>query len=218
MALIRSLCVMATVEPYTIRLANPEDDAAIARLVVEGFVDQFIPIFGGDSKVTREIMRRWVELEHSCGGVRSLVTDSGGHEDRIVASVGVRTTESQDSVLAKGLWRSLKNNLGILRAFWATTLLSHPHYSSRPDEAYVERLVVTEDYKKQGLARNLLHRAESLGRESDKTYIGLHVSGNSTPAINLYTAEGYKEVSRQRSLTTGYFLGVKEWLYLRKTL
>ena len=206
---------MDTIEPFTIRLAKPGDDPAIAALVVEGFLDQFVPVFGGDWGVSNEIMKRWVELEHACGGVKSLVTDSG---DRVVASVGVRTAESQDPILARGLWRSLKDNLGFLRAIWATTLLSYPQYSSRPDEAYVERLVVSQNHKKQGMARNLLHRAESLGREADKTSVGLHVSGNNTPAINLYENEGYEEVSRQRSLMTGHFLGVREWLYLRKTL
>ncbi len=206
---------MATIEPFTVRLANPEDDPVIAALVVEGFLDQFIPVFGEDRGVSNEIMRRWVELEHACGGVKSLVTASG---DRVVASVGVRTAESQDSVLAQGLWRALKSNLGLIRAAWATILLSYPRYSPRPAEAYVERLVVTEDYKKQGMARDLLHEAESLGREAGKTSVGLHVSGNNTPAIKLYEDEGYEEISRQRSITTGYFLGIRDWRYLRKTL
>ncbi len=207
--------VMATVEPYTIRLARPSDDPAIAALVVEGFLDQFVPIFGGAREISNKMMQRWVELEHASGGVRSLVVESDG---RVVASVGVRAEESQEAVLARGLWKNLRRNLGVIRALWATTLLAHPRYTPRPSEAYVERLVVSPEHRKQGIARDLLHRAESMGRDAEKRTVGLHVSGNNEPAIRLYKGEGYTEVSRQRSLLTGYFLGIREWLYLKKDL
>jgi ribosomal protein S18 acetylase RimI-like enzyme len=206
---------MAAVEHYTIRLATPDDDPAIAALVVEGFLDQFVPVFGDDPGVSGRIMEKWVGLEHTSGGVRSLVAETEGE---IVASVGVRTSESQDSVLARGLWRIFRRNLGLPRAVWATTLLSSPRYAARPSEAYVERLVVSRDHRGRGVARSLLHRAESLGGEAEKKTVGLHVSGNNEPAIGLYDDEGYAEVSRQRSLLTGYFLGIREWLYLRKEL
>lgn len=34
-------------EQFTVRLARPDDDQAIAALVVEGFLDQFRHVFGG---------------------------------------------------------------------------------------------------------------------------------------------------------------------------
>ncbi|MGF1472652.1 MAG: GNAT family N-acetyltransferase [Rubrobacteraceae bacterium] len=206
---------MTTVEPLTIRPAEPGDDPAIAALVVEGFLDQFIPIFGGVREVSNKIMQKWVELEHASGGVRSLVAESG---DEVVASVGLRAEEAHEEVLARGLWKALRRNLGLLRAFWATALLSYPRYTPRPTEAYVERLVVTPAYRQRGIARKLLHRAENMGREADKETVGLHVSENNEPAIQLYKNEGYVESSRQRSLMTGYFLGIREWIYLKKTL
>ncbi len=206
---------MTAVEPFAVRLAKPGDDPAIAALVVEGFLDQFVPVFGNTREVSNKIMEKWVELEHASGGVRSLVVES---DDKVVASVGVRADESHEAIMARGLWRNLQRNLGLVRAFWATILLSHPRYSPKPSEAYVERLVVTEEYRNQGMARRLLHRSESIGREAGKETIGLHVSGNNEPAIRLYEDEGYVEVSRQRSLMTGYFLGIREWLYLKKIL
>jgi ribosomal protein S18 acetylase RimI-like enzyme len=48
--------------------------------------------------------------------------------------------------------------------------------------------------------------------------MGLHVSGSNLPALKLYEACGYQEISRQRSLFTGYFLGIWDWLYLQKKL
>ena len=56
---------MTTVEPYTIRLARPDDDAVIAALVVEGFIDKFRPVFGKRMDHSVRIMERWVSLEHA---------------------------------------------------------------------------------------------------------------------------------------------------------
>ncbi|CAN5900148.1 GNAT family N-acetyltransferase [soil metagenome] len=206
---------MTAVEPYAARLATPEDDPAIGTLVVEGFLDQFVPVFGHSRERSDRIMTKWVELEHASGGVQSLVIES---DRKVVGSVGVRAGESHESILSRGLWRNLQRNLGLMRALWATMLLSYPRYTARSTEAYVERLVVTEQCRNQGMGRELLLRAETLGRRSGKETVGLHVSGNNQPAIQLYIDEGYVEVSRQRSIMSGYFLGIQEWLYMKKVL
>jgi GNAT superfamily N-acetyltransferase len=206
---------MSAVEPFTIRLARPEDEAAIAGLVVEGFLDKFRPIFGKQMDHSIRVMERWIQLEHAAGGVSSLVSESAGE---ITASVGVRTGSGSDDALSRGLWRVLIRNLGLLRTLWATTLLSYPRYTSTPREAYVERLVVAPEFRNKGMARGLLSSAENLARGQDKQFIGLHVSGTNLPALKLYESAGYLEVSRQNSLLTGRFLKIRTWIYLRKEL
>ncbi len=203
--------------PFTVRPAEPRDNPAIAGLVVEGFLDKFRPIFGRGMDQSVKIMERWVRLEHALGGVSSLVVE-GPAPEGITASIGVRTGGSDDDALTRGLWRALRQNLGFLRASWAATLLSYPRYAASSSEAYVERLVVTPEYRQQGLARALLDAAEVLAHESGKETIGLHVDGTNLPALKLYEAYGYEESSRQRSLLTGYFLGIRDWLYLQKIL
>jgi ribosomal protein S18 acetylase RimI-like enzyme len=204
-------------EQFTIRLAGPEEDAAIATLVVEGFLDKFRPIFGKRMDRSVKIMEKWVGLEHTSGGVTSLVIE-GYSATELVGSVGVRTAESREDVLAHGLWRTLSRNLGFPHALWATTLLSYPRYSSTSSEAYVERLVVAPAFRRHGMARRLLSAAEDLARDSGKRTVGLHVSATNVPALRLYEDEGYEEISRQRSYLTGYFLGIRDWLYLKKEL
>ena len=135
-----------------------------------------------------------------------------------MASVGVRTGHSDDEALSRKLWGVLRDQLGLLPAFRSAALLSYPRYNPIKTEAYIERLVVSEDYKRQGLAGSLIHKAETLGREAEKSSIGLHVSGVNHPALRLYEAEGFEEISRQRSRMTGYSLGIKDWLYLKKGL
>ncbi len=204
-------------EQFTVRLATAGDDPAIAALVVDGFLDKFRPIFGSRVDRALRIMEKWVILEHASGGVTSLVTD-GYATSELAGSVGVRTAPSREDVLARGLWRTLNRNLGLPRTLWATTLLSYPRYTYTASEAYVERLVVSPSFRRQGIARLLLTAAEDLARETGKESVGLHVSGNNLTALRLYEAEGYKEVGRQRSLLTGYFLDIRQWLYLRKEL
>ena len=51
-----------------------------------------------------------------------------------------------------------------------------------------------------------------------KSTIGLHVSGGNIPALRLYESYGYEEISEQRSVLTGYFLGIRNWQYLRKEI
>lgn len=200
---------------FGIRKATPEDDRVIANLVVEGFVDKFRPVFRGRLDRAAEIMERWVSLEHAIGGVSSLIVYRDGEP---VASVGVRTGHSDDEALSRKLWSVLREQLGLLPAVRSAALLSYPRYTPIKTEAYVERLVVSGDFKRRGVARSLLHEAEDLGREAGKTSIGLHVSGSNAPALGLYEAEGYEEVSRQRSRLTGYSLGIRDWLYLKKRL
>ncbi|MGB3682366.1 MAG: GNAT family N-acetyltransferase [Rubrobacteraceae bacterium] len=206
---------MPDIQPFTVRPALPEDGPRIAELVVEGFVDKFRPVFGDRRELSVGIMEKWVELEHSAGGVRSLVIESDGE---VVASVGVRLEESDEDLVARGLWKTLRRALGTLRTLWATTLLSYPSYSARSSEAYVERLVVAPGHRNRGMARSLLHSAEELARQTGKETVGLHVSGNNEAAMKLYEDESYTEASRQRSLLTGYFLGVRNWLYMKKKL
>ena len=204
-------------EQFTVRLAGAEEDPAIASLVVEGFLDKFRPVFGRRMDRSVKVMEKWIRLEHASGGVTSLVIE-GYAPGEIAASVGVRTADSREDVLARGLWQTLTRNLGFPRALWATTLLSYPRYSSTSSEAYIERLVVSPDFRRQGMARRLLLAAEDLARDAGKASVGLHVSGNNLAALRLYEGEGYEEVSRQRSLLTGYFLNIKDWLYLQKRL
>lgn len=204
-------------EQFTVRHSVPEDDPAIAALVVEGFLDKFRPVFGRRMDRALRIMEKWVSLEHASGGVVSLVTE-GYDPSEVAGSVGVRTGTSREDILARGLWRSLTRNLGFARAVWATTLLSYPRYTAKPTEAYVERLVISPSFRRQGMARRLLAAAEDLARESGKETVGLHVTGANLNALRLYEAEGYVEISRQRSLLTAYFLDIREWLYLKKEL
>src|ERR1044071_10417679 len=120
-------------EQFTVRLAGPDEDPAIAALVVEGFLDKFRPVFGRRMDRSVKIMERWISLEHASGGIITLVIEGFGVGE-LAGSVGVRTADSRDDILARGPWRTLNPNLGFPRALWATTLLSYPRYTPTSSE------------------------------------------------------------------------------------
>ena len=127
-------------EQFTVRLARPEDDPAIAALVVEGFIDKFGPCSAADGSFAQghgavdrsrarlrrrnlagdRRVRRWGDRrQHRCEDSRL----QGGHP----RPRSVEGSHPQPRPSARGLW--------------ATTLLSYPTYSSISSEAYIERLV-----------------------------------------------------------------------------
>ena len=164
-----------------------------------------------------KVMERWIRLEHISGGVTSLVVE-GYADGEIAGSIGVRTEVSREDILARGLWRALTRNLGFPRAVWATTLLSYPTYSSVSLGSLHRTAGDLPSFRRQGMARRLLSAAEDLARDAGKKSVGLHVTGNNLGALRLYEAEGYVEVSRQRSLIAAWFMDIREWLYLKKEL
>lgn len=200
---------------YTVRLARPDDDAVIAGLVVEGFLDKFRPVFGKRLEDSIRVMEDWIRLERIYAGGASLVVES---DTEITAAVGIREYGADEVALSRELLASLREHLGLLYAWRAALLLSYPQHNIRRDEAYVERLVVSSGYHRQGMARAMLSGAEDWGREHGKERLGLQVSGVNFPALRLYEDHGLQETSRQTSLLTRTALGIKDWLYLEKPL
>src|ERR671914_1064733 len=172
-------------EQFTVRLARPDDDQAIAALVVEGFLDQFRHVFGGRMDRSLKVMERWIRLEHTSGGVTSLVVE-GYADAEIAGSIGVRTEVSREDILARGLWRALTRNLGFPRALWATALLSYPTYSSKTSEAYIERLVISPSFRRQGMARRLLSAGGGPPQGAGEKALGPPVEGEKPGALRAY--------------------------------
>ena len=58
--------------------------------------------------------------------------------------------------------------------------------------AYIQTIEVDPTFRRRGIARELLCRAEESAREAHATYIWLHVDENNTAAIALYQSCDYQ--------------------------
>lgn len=75
---------------------------------------------------------------------------------------------------------------------------SHEEVLASPNVGYVKRVIVAPDYRKLGLARQLmLHIIEYGRRELALTAIDLHVWEQNIPAIRLYESLGFEVQHRE---------------------
>ncbi len=81
-------------------------------------------------------------------------------------------------------------------AIWART------WSDEPDDgttefAHISDFVVLPEYRRHGLARQLLARAEEYARSEGAIWLRLGVKGGNAPAYAFYARAGFEEFSSQ---------------------
>ncbi len=65
--------------------------------------------------------------------------------------------------------------------------------------AYIQTIEVDPAFRRRGIARELIRRAEESAREARATYIWLHVDETNAGAIALYQGCGYQRHGRHES-------------------
>lgn len=73
------------------------------------------------------------------------------------------------------------------------------------DEGYIDNIAVREEYRRQGVAGELLGAFLRFGK-ANLAFLTLEVRASNEPAIALYTKYGFKEVGRRK----GYYDAPKE--------
>ncbi len=79
-------------------------------------------------------------------------------------------------------------------------------------------MAVLGPYRRRGVARALLARAEDEARIRRKRYLGLYVSGSNQAAQQLYLRAGFFNHHVRRSLWAGLILHQRTWVFMRKDL
>lgn len=64
---------------------------------------------------------------------------------------------------------------------------------------YLTNIAVLPEYRRLGIAKELLRRIISLGENEDMEFISLEVRESNLVAINLYESLGFKEVGMRRN-------------------
>jgi [ribosomal protein S18]-alanine N-acetyltransferase len=63
--------------------------------------------------------------------------------------------------------------------------------------AYIQTLEVSPEFRRSGIARELLSRLEESARKAGAAAIWLHVDAENEPAIRLYESHGYQKQGRE---------------------
>ncbi len=176
---------------WAIRAATRADAEEIGALVANGLAAKVTPAFGERgasalaSLVSRDVHRP---------AIRYVVADVDGE---VVGSARLAVAQEipPDGMrqLAKAIgWQ------GAIRGSFVLGMFSHPRLGA--DEAYIEELVVRDDWRRRGIACDLLAECESLTRAAGKSRVTLWTAAWNTPAITLYERQGFRVVRRRRTL------------------
>lgn len=199
----------------TIRPARLDDIALILELHREAFADKFGGAFGPDAtdRGVAALAAAWRRQ----GPIALRGMFIAEYEGRVIGTTTVRTWEmtSDDGGAAEiafhqelGLWRAI-------RSLFALSLLDH---QIERREGFVTDVAVLAPYRRGGVARALLARAEQEAQLRNKRFLGLYVSARNEGARALYHSLGFYDVRVRRSLLAWLIFGQGRWVYMRKDL
>jgi ribosomal protein S18 acetylase RimI-like enzyme len=139
------------------------------------------------------------------------------HEGQVIGTTTLRTWEmsGDDSGAAELAFHEELGLWGAARSLFALSLLDH---RIERGEGFVTDVAVLEPFRRSGVARSMLARAEQEARLRAKRFLGLYVSARNEAARRLYLDLGFRQVRVRRSFLAWLFFGHGRWLYLRKDL
>lgn len=87
----------------------------------------------------------------------------------------------------------------------------------KPDGAYIEHIAVDASVRGRGIGEMLLAKGQEDLKKMGYSSLSLAVAkGN--PAKHLYDREGFQDIIYKKTPFQGYFIGVKEWIFMEKRL
>jgi ribosomal protein S18 acetylase RimI-like enzyme len=201
--------------PVTIRAARLDDIGPILALHREAFADKFGSAFGrgGAERGVGALAAAW--RRQGPVAMRGMLVAE--HEGQVIGTTTVRTWEmgGDDGGAAELAFQEELGLWGAMRSLFALSLLDH---RIERGEGFVTDVAVLAPYRRGGVARALLARAEQEARLRAKRFLGLYVSASNEGARALYRDLGFSELRVRRSLLAWLIFGQGRWLYMRKEL
>ncbi|NTU82709.1 MAG: GNAT family N-acetyltransferase [Chloroflexales bacterium] len=207
--------VAAGTLPVLIRPARLDDIGLILELHREAFADKFGGAFGDGAtdRGVAALAATW--RRQGSAALRGMFVAE--HEGLVIGTTTVRTWEmvTDDGGAAElafheelGLWRAA-------RSLFALSLLDH---KIERREGFITDVAVLAPYRRGGVARALLSRAEQEATLRGRRFLGLYVSTRNEGARGLYRRLGFYDVRVRRSLMAWMIFGQGSWVYMRKDL
>ncbi|EFO81997.1 GCN5-related N-acetyltransferase [Oscillochloris trichoides DG-6] len=198
-----------------IRPAYLDDVPAILALHRTAFADTFGGAFGHAQmdRGVQALATTW--QRQGDAAMRGMLVAE--HEGHLIGTTTMRTCEmgNYDAAIAEAVFQEVLGSWGAMRSMFALSLLDHQidHH-----EGFLTDVAVVEGYRRSGVARSLLIRAEEEARARHKRFLGLYVSARNTSAINLYHQLGFVHATTRHSFFAWLFFGQGTWYYMRKSL
>lgn len=202
-------------ESLTIREARSEDIDGFVKVLMRIYKGKFKTIFGSKIKEGQSALSQEMKTRKSLEGNLIAIIDG-----LIVGAVILKTKETKQN-----FFQTLKiflNNLGIyggLRAFFVGGY--HQSISERfisRDGCYVENLFILPEFRKKGIGKRLMQRAEEFAREKNKKFMYGFAEVSNISARKLDTKSGFKEIRIKKSILTKIFFDIPAWVYEKKLL
>jgi ribosomal protein S18 acetylase RimI-like enzyme len=205
----------ATALPIDIRPARMRDIYPMLSLHREAFADKFGAAFGvrGMARGIEAMAEAW--RRQGSAALRGMLV--AYVDDQVVGTTTLRTWEmgSDNTGAAEMAFHQVLGTWGVLRSTFALSLVDHQIDRA---EGFISDVAVLGPYRRHGVARALLARAEEEARIRRKRYLGLYVSGSNQAAQQLYLRAGFTTRRIRRSLWAGLILHQRTWVYMRKEL
>ncbi len=198
-----------------IRPARMEDIDPILTLQREAFADKFGGAFGQGNieKGVIALAASW--RRQGPAAMRGmLVAEADG---TIVGTTTLRTSAmgNDDGAAAELAFQQALGPWGAARSLFALSILDH---RIGRDEGFITDVAVLATWRRRGVARELLARAEEEARLKRRRYLGLYVSAANQQARPLYHSLGYNDIRTRRSWAARFIFGQRSWVYMRKDL
>jgi ribosomal protein S18 acetylase RimI-like enzyme len=201
--------------PIDIRPARMSDIYPILGLHREAFADKFGAAFGtrGMARGIEAMAEAW--RRQGSASLRGMLV--AYVDDQVVGTTTLRTWEmgGDSTGAAEMAFHQVLGTWGVLRSTFALSLVDHQIDRA---EGFISDVAVLGPYRRRGIARALLARAEEEARVRRKRYLGLYVSGSNQAAQQLYLRLGFITRRVRRSLLAGLILHQRTWVYMRKDL
>lgn len=198
-----------------VRMAELDDIDGILVLHREAFADKFGGAFGvhNTERGAEALATAW--RRQGTRALRGMLVAEA--DQRIIGTTTLRTSESgsDDSGAAEIAFQQVLGFWGTLRSLFALSLLDH---RIGRDEGFITDVAVLAAYRRRGVGRLLMERAEELAMYRRKRYLGLYVSAANTGAHQLYCQLQFYDVRVRKSWLTRWIFGQRAWIYMRKDL
>ena len=201
--------------PVDIRPAQMSDIYPMLSLHREAFADKFGAAFGarGMARGIEAMAEAW--RRQGPAALRGMLVAYA--DDQVVGTTTLRTWEmgGDNTGAAEMAFHQVLGTWGVLRSTFALSLVDHQIDRA---EGFISDVAVLGPYRRRGVARALLARAEEEARIRRKRYLGLYVSAANRGAYELYRRCGFTARRVRRSLLAGWVLRQRSWIFMRKDL